>query len=113
MAWSDWISWGKTAVDTYNSAKGGSSGSSSGNIWGSLLGGLSGAAGAVLSAKDARDMLELKSKDDRLAMAFEAELVDYYKQRDKQRKRSALDVYSQYGYGPKAPAIDVPAKPTV
>ena len=115
MAWGDWASWGKTALDTYgaysNSKSGGSS--SSGNIWGSILGGLSGAAGAILSSKDAKDLLEIKSKDDRRNTQFEAELVDYYKQLDKSRKRKALDVYNSYGYGPTAPALDMPAKPTV
>ncbi len=120
MAWGDWASWGKTALDTYssysNSKSGGTSASGSGssdNIWGSILGGLSGAAGAVLSSKDAKDLLEIKSKDDRRNIQFEAELVDYYKQLDKSRKRKALDVYNSYGYGPTAPALDMPAKPTV
>lgn len=120
MAWGDWASWGKTALDTYsaysNSKSGGTSASGSGssdNIWGSILGGLSGAAGAILSSKDAKDLLEIKSKDDRRNIQFEAELVDYYKQLDKSRKRKALDVYNSYGYGPTAPALDMPAKPTV
>lgn len=115
MAWDDWASWGKTALDTYNSYSSSKSGgsSSSGNIWGSLLGGLSGAAGAILSSKDAKELLEIKSKDDRRNMQLGAELVDYYKQLDKSRKRKALDVYNSYGYGPTAPALDMPAKPTV
>lgn len=119
MAWGDWASWGKTALDTYsaysNSKSGGTSASGSGssdNIWGSILGGLSGAAGAILSSKDAKDLLEIKSKDDRRNIQFEAELVDYYKQLDKSRKRKALDVYNSYGYGPTGPALDMPAKPT-
>ena len=116
MAWGDWTSWGETALDTYNSysssKSGGSSSSSSGNIWGSLLGGLSGAAGAVMSSKDAKELLKLKGEDDRKNTQFEAELVDYYKQLDKSRKRKALDVYNSYGYGPTAPALDMPAKPT-
>lgn len=99
-----------------NLAKGFSGSGSDGNIWGQILaGGLNGYASAGLNEK----LLETKGKEDRKSTAFEAELVDFYKQKDKARKRTALDTYGQFStlnkwapnYTP-APAVDVPTKPT-
>jgi hypothetical protein len=89
---------------------------SDGNIWGQILaGGINGYASAGLNEK----LLETKGKEDRKSTAFEAELVDYYKQQDKARKRAALDTYGQFStiknYAPNytpAPAVQVPTKPT-
>lgn len=93
----------------------GGSGGSDGNIWGQILaGGINGYASAGLNEK----LLETKGKEDRKSTAFEAELVDYYKQKDKSRKRTALDTYGQFStmgkwapnYTP-SPAVQVPNKP--
>lgn len=112
-----WADWGKTIVDTYNnysSSQSGSGGGGSGNIWSSLLGGLGGAASALLSADDQKKVLEFKGKDDRRTSLFEAELVDYYEQLQKQRKRTSLESYTQYSGGtPVQPAVQVPTKPTI
>lgn len=125
---------------------GGSGGSSSGgtSIWGEVLrgviGGL-GAAGASSSAEraarkdDDRDAannliaidraaehnltaLDRSGLQQRKTSAFEAELLDYFKQMDNQRKRVALDTYGQFntmsrvapGYK-KQPPPAAPIKP--
>lgn len=94
---------------------GGSSGSSgSGNIFGALLGGLQGAAAAKLDEKAVKQA----GIERRKSSAFEADLVDYYKQKDKSRKRVALDTYGQFSqlkrWAPNytnTPAVEQPAKP--
>lgn len=112
-----------------------SSGSSggSGNIWGDIIKGVIGgigAAGAANSAskaddKDAKQNLEalgVAGLQQRKTSAFEAELLDYYKQQDNQRKRVALDTYGQFstmnrvapGYKkPVAPVLGAKPVPTV
>lgn len=99
-----------------NLAKGFSGDGSDGNIWSQILaGGMNGYASAGLNQK----LLETKGKEDRKSTAFEAELVDFYKQQDKQRKRAALDTYGQFStiknWSPNytaAPPVQVPTKPT-
>lgn len=93
---------------------GSGSGSGSGNIFGALLGGLQGAAAAKLDEKAVKQA----GVERRKSSAFEADLVDYYKQKDKSRKRVGLDTYGQFSqlkrWAPNyqdTPAIDVPAKP--
>lgn len=72
---------------------GGSSGGGSSNIFGQMLaGGMNGYAQAGLSA----EMLNAKGRQDRTSTAFEAQLIDFYKQTDKVRKRQALDTYGQF-----------------
>ena len=101
----------------FGSGSGGASGSSSG-IWGALLSGLSGAAKGYMSGKDLKEGYEAQGKEQRKTSAFEADLLDYYKQKDKVRKRTALDTYGQFShlstYAPDyaaAPPIDMPTKP--
>lgn len=96
---------------------GGGSGSGSsgyGNIFGALLGGLQGAAAAKLDEKAVKQA----GIEHRKSSAFEADLVDYYKQKDKSRKRVALDTYGQFSqlkrWAPNyqnTAAVEVPAKP--
>lgn len=90
---------------------------SDGNIWGQILaGGINGYANAKLGEKEIKAMGAEKRK----STAFEAELLDYYKQKDKGRKRAALDTYGQFStikqwapdYTP-APPVQVPTKPTI
>lgn len=96
------------------SSGGGSSGG--GMNWGSLLAsGASGAAGAMMDEKTMRE----KGKQDRLTTAYEAQLADYYKQKDKKRKRVALDTYGQFKltnrWAPNMQAsapVEVPEAPT-
>lgn len=97
----------------------GGSGSGSGsNIFGSLLSGLASGAAASLSGKDLKEGIQLKGKEDRKTIDFEASLKDYYTQEDKRRKRVALDTYGQFsmmdrikpGYK-DTPPVQVPTKP--
>lgn len=103
-----------------------SSGSgSSSSIWGDVIKGVIGgigAAGAASSAskqddKDARQGLEAIDRSglqQRKSSAFEAELLDYYKQLDNQRKRVALDTYGQFNTMSRvAPGYKKPAAPVL
>lgn len=101
-------------------SSGGSSNNSGGNsnIWGSLLSGLGGAAQGYLSGKDLKENVETKGKEDRKTIDFEYALKDFYDQKNKARKRVALDTYGQFsltgkfapGMGNASP-VDVPNKP--
>lgn len=93
---------------------GGGSSGSGGNIYGSLLGGLSGAADALIS----KEAVEEQGKQSRKTLDFQAALEDYYNQKNKVRKRAALDTYGQFStmnrWAPgaqSAPSIDQPSKP--
>lgn len=104
---------------------GGEQGGGMGNLFGALLSGLGGAAQAFMdedmlkeAGKQQRENILLQGKEARKTSGFEAELLDYYKQRDKQRKRTALDSYGQFslvrkwapGYAGDRP-VEVPTKP--
>lgn len=71
---------------------GGGNNSGGGNIWGSLLSGLGGAAQAFMDEESIKEA----GKQQRQTRKFEAELLDFYKQKDKHRKRVALDSYGQF-----------------
>lgn len=95
------------------------SGSNSG-IWGALLSGLGGAASGYLSGKDLKEGISERGKEDRKTIDFEYALKDFYDQKNKARKRVALDTYGQFsltdkfapGMGNASP-VDVPNKPNV
>jgi hypothetical protein len=98
---------------------GGQSGGSGSNIFGSLLAGLGGAADNYEKGVISKEAVQEQGKQQRKTAGFEADLLDYYKQKDKVRKRTALDTYGQFStlnrYAPNyqaAPAIDMPAKPS-
>lgn len=120
-----------------NFGDGSSSSGTGGNFWGSVLKGIgtyfggSGSSGSgnssawwnaasgAASAYLGKEAMEEKGKQDRATTAFEAELMDYYKQKDKYRKRVALDTYGQFStmkrWAPTATAaapVDVPNKPS-
>lgn len=91
---------------------GGGSGSS--NIWQSILGGLGGAAQSFMDEKQLREA----GKEQRKTLRYGAELQDFYAQKDKYRKRRALDTYGQFSlmdrYAPgytAAPPLDQPTMP--
>lgn len=93
---------------------GGGSGGSGGNIWSGVLAGLGTAAQAYMD----KEAVEQAGKEQRKSTLFEAELLDYYKQKDKGRKRAALDTYGQFSltsrYAPNANfnvPLDQPNKP--
>lgn len=97
---------------------GGSSSNNNSNIWGSLLSGLGGAAQGYLSGKDIKESVEARGKEDRKTIDFEYALKDFYDQKDKARKRVALDTYGQFSLTDKfapgmgnARPVDVPTKP--
>lgn len=120
----DWGKWLNLATDAYGAAKGGSGGSSGagggsalssgGSIWESLLAGAGGAAKAYMDESSVKEM----GKQQRQTLDFSASLKDYYDQKDKTRKRAALDTYGQFSlmdrWAPNATkgiAVDQPAKP--
>lgn len=93
---------------------GGTTGSTGGSIFEAMLGGLGGAADAFLS----KEAVEESGKQNRRTLDFKAALDDYYLQKNKVRKRAALDTYGQFStmdrWAPgarPAPALDQPAKP--
>lgn len=124
------INWGSlinTAAGAYGAYQGSKQPSSTStgtgstsNIWGSLLSGLGGAAEGYLSGKDLKESLETRGKEDRKTIDFEYGLKDYYTQKDKVRKRAALDTFGQFSLtdrfapGMTAPApVQQPVKPGV
>lgn len=93
---------------------GGDGGNSSGNIYEGILSGLGGAADALIS----KETVEEQGKQSRKTLDFKYALEDFYNQKDKVRKRAALDTYGQFStmnrWAPNAttaPAIDQPNKP--
>lgn len=104
---------------------------SSGSGWSDLLGGVvSGLAGSAAANRqdDQRNedntwalaLQAMRGNQDLGRTAFEAELLDYAKQKDNYRKRVALDTYGQFsvmnrlspGYKPAAAPV-APTKPRV
>ena len=102
---------------------------SSGSGWGDLLGGVMAGIGGAAAAKRedkaseqshewALALAALKGGEDRRTLDFQAQLDDFYKQKDKQRQRTALDTYGQFsvqhrrtpGYSTTA-SVDVPTQP--
>lgn len=115
---SSWGSWVDTIGGLFGG--GGDSGSGSGwsNIFGAMLGGLAGGADAKLGIEAVREKARLEGAEERRSLGFAADLEDYYKQKDKARKRTAIDSYGQFSlmdrWAPNAtaaPAVDVPTKP--
>jgi hypothetical protein len=106
--------------DFFKSILGGDSNSSGlgSNIFASLLGGLGGMADAKLQIKMAQDLARIRGEEDRKTLGYSADLKDYYDQKNKYRKKVALDTYGQFSlldrwapnYTPPAP-IEQPAKP--
>lgn len=87
---------------------------SSGNIYEGILAGLGGAASSLIS----KESVEEQGKQQRKTLDFQMALEDYYNQKDKVRKRAALDTYGQFStmnrWAPNAtpaPPIDMPNKP--
>lgn len=118
------VDWGKlatTAVNAYgsytSSQSGGATASGGGsNIWESVLSGVGTAAGGIMDEKTAKEV----AKQGRQTLDFAASLKDYYDQKDKVRKRAALDTYGQFStmdrWAPNAvaaPPIEQPARPGV
>jgi hypothetical protein len=110
--------WASAIGSLFGGGDKGNGGSS--NIWGSILSGLGGAAEGYLSGKDAKEALETRGKEDRKTIDFEYGLKDYYTQKDKVRKRAALDTYGQFSLTDRfapgmvaAPPVQQPPKPGV
>lgn len=106
---SSWGSW----ASKFLGGSGSSSGSNS-NIYSGILAGLGGAASAYMDQK----AVEEQGKQQRKTVDFSAALEDYYNQKNKVRKRAALDTYGQFStmsrWAPgaqAAPPIDMPNKP--
>lgn len=93
---------------------GGGSGGGSSSLFQGLLGGLGAAAQGYMDEKAVKEA----GKQQRQTIGYTAELEDFYKQKDKGRKRAALDTYGQFSlmsrYAPTANRmvpLDQPAKP--
>lgn len=92
----------------------GAGGTNASNIFGAMLGGLGGAAEAFMSEEN----IEAMGREQRRTLDFTAQLEDYYGQKDKARKRTALDTYGQFSlmdrWAPNyvdTPPVQVPTKP--
>lgn len=66
--------------------------SNSSDIFKAILGGVGGYATAKIDEKTAKEA----GRQQRKTLDFQAQLTDYYKQKDKVRKRAALDTYGQF-----------------
>lgn len=86
-----------------------------GSIFGKMLaGGIGGMAQSLIDEKTVKEA----GKQQRQTYSFQAELQDHYLQKDKKRKRAALDTFGQFSlldrWAPNAkpaPPVDVPQKP--
>lgn len=91
-------SWWKSLLGS--GGNGGDAGGSSSSVYGDLFKGILSGVGASAAAKGdlamAKEVTQIKGLEDRKTTAFEAELLDYYKQRDNSRKFKALDQYGQF-----------------
>lgn len=98
----------------FGGGSGGSGSGSNSSLWTSLLGGLGGAAQGYLSGKDLKEGIEARGREDRRTAGYTAELADFYRQKDKVRKRTALDTYGQFSLAGNisSPGIDLPNKPS-
>lgn len=106
---------------------GGSSGANTGNIFSAMLGGIQGSADAKLAEAMVNKQGEWKLRDtqesgrqQRLTLDFTEQLKDFNAQKEKARKRAALDTYGAFSltsrYAPSMPAtpqVQIPTKPTV
>lgn len=115
-------SWGDGGGDSgsgfwkgLSSLFGGGGDGDSGNIFGKMLaGGLGSMAEGLISEKAVKEA----GKQARQNYSFQAELADFYSQKDKARKRAALDTYGQFSlldrWAPgtqSTPQVDLPNKP--
>lgn len=79
---------------------GGEAATGGNSMYGELFKGILSGVGASASAKGDlamnKEVTQVKGLEDRKTTAFEAELLDYYKQRDNSRKFKALDQYGQF-----------------
>ena len=115
-----WLSSVGNFVGGLFSSGGGNSGNNAwGDIFKALLGGIGGSADAKLTAEMYVKKAEAEGLEQRKSSLFEMELLDYAKQKDKVRKRAALDTYGQFSqisrwapnYVSKNPALEQVAKP--
>lgn len=109
---------------------GGSSGGGSSNTWGNIFQGLLGGLGGAMDAQAqqrmtreeneyAKERIRISSEEQRRNIGFAADMDDYYKQKDKVRRRAALDTYGQFSllsrYAPNyqnTPPVDPGVRPS-
>lgn len=99
---------------------GGSSGGSSSGDYGDIFKAILGGVGGYATAKMDEKSLKEAGKQQRKTLSFQAQLGDFYNQKDKVRKRAALDTYGQFSlldrYAPNRTAarpIDAPPMPSI
>lgn len=114
----DWGKWASTIGNIFGGGDGEGSGGGWNNIFGAMLGGLAGGADAKLGLEAVREKAKLEGAEERKSLGFAGDLEDYYKQKEKARKRTAIDTYGQFSlldrWAPNAapaPAVEVPTKP--
>lgn len=105
-----------------------SSGGGNGNMWGAIISGVGSVASGFLANKGkekdnaaalmmTKEQIEAQGYQNRLNSQFEADLLDYYKQKDRARDRVTLNQYGRYNLLDKvmptsSPGVEVPNKPT-
>lgn len=122
MSWWDTAkSWGGAAIDAY---KGTSSETKTG-IWSSVLSGVGSFASSYLDKKTNKEnnaftleAMIAKGIEERKTLSYGAQLEDYYKQKNKQRQRAAVNSYGQFNLvkdvmPTNSPPVDVPAMPSL
>lgn len=114
-----WSNVGSAVSGLFGGGSGSGQQSAGSNIFATMLGGINGSADAKLAVEMAERKARIEGDEARKTSAFELELKEHYLQKDKARKRAALDTYGQFSlmdrYAPSrtdTPAVQVPAKPT-
>jgi len=87
--------WSQTISNLFGGG-GGSGSTLVGDLFKGILSGVGASAAAKGDLAMAKEVTSLKGLEDRKTTAFEAELLDFYKQRDNVRKFKALDQYGQF-----------------
>lgn len=119
--------WSSIASGIGGLFSGGGSSGGGGNMWGNIFQGLLGGIGAAvggggdegLSMQERIGLMQEESHEARRNIGFAADMEDFYKQKDKMRKRAALDTYGQFSllskYAPNytpAPPVDPGVRPS-
>ena len=93
-------------------------GGGGGDIFKAILGGIGGSADAKLKMEMAKETAKIQGTEQRKSLDFSAQLEDFYNQKNKARKRLALDSYGAFSlhkrYAPTlkpTAAVEVPTKP--
>lgn len=89
------------------------------DIFKAILGGIGGSADSKLQMEMAKETAKIQGTEQRKSLDFSAQLEDFYNQKNKARKRLALDSYGAFSLHkryaptlkPTAP-VEIPTRPT-